>query len=816
MAMWVLFLLVPSAAQAGSDGTISKVVNLLEEMLDKSKSDGTEDRTVYAKFKCYCDTTTKSKTEGIATTTNDIDMSNSELADLRAANTKMTQEIAKLEADMSGNEEARTEALNIRTKEKEDFETEEANYETGIDQLDRAIQLLVAIGADQTVTGDTDSAQLLKEAGFMSTKSSMKKGQITHLTEDMKAALRAASVHLDGGMRSKMAALIQAPTGNYNSQSGEIAGLLKNMLDTFKANLATARSTETKKIAEYESMKSTAEAEYGGMETSLGAKEKEVGDNAAAIATTSGEVETMEGQVSDDQEFLATLTERCNTKKADYEKRNMLRANEEAAIAEAISILNSDAAFAAFGKVDETATGRSTFLQVSAVNVRSKIMQRLSGHLSARVQKVMAALKSDNPFTKVVALIENSITIIDDEEKADVEKKDWCEDEQTTNEANKGDKETSIQSLEDAINQLEISISQSKSSIEDAETDLKENRDSQAATTKTREEAHAQFSENKKNMEEAERILAKATEVLTKYYTFLHSHNAEKSYAKKAGKDSGGGNLKRLAGKSVTELEEGCSALPECVAFNSAGWLKSALAPEEEWYDWADGDLYVKELSFLQVGHKQPLEGEPEGDFNTGQGESGNKAIDMLTFIAGETKKSREEAITDEATAKSEYDTEMGALTTAETNLVKDLEGYNLALTTAEKQLNEATEDKDQTTKEHTAIVKYLAEIEPGCTFIQTNYETRKQNRAGEKTALQDGIALIKATPIFQAAIAAQDKEDLGKCAPVCEEEGADHAKCLSCQEGVTVFGWCASPDNSSAPGCDEATTTGSAAALGA
>jgi len=815
MNMWLLFLLaVPTTAQ---EGTISKVVNLLNEMLDKSKSDGTEDRTVYAKFKCYCDTTTKKKTERIASVTNDIEMSESELADLRAVNTKSTQEIAKLETDMSGNADARTEAENIRTKEKEDFETEEANYLTGIDQLDRAIQLLVAIGADQTVSGDTDSALLLDKAqaaGFMSTKATLKKGSIKTLSEDMKAALRAASVHLTGGERTKLAAFLQGPTANYNSQSGEIAGVLKNMHDTFKANLETSRQEESKKIAEYDSMKSTAEAEYTGMETALDEKKKLVGDNAATVATTSGEVETMEGQVADDQEFLGTLTERCATKKAAYEKRNMLRANEEAAIAEAISILDSDAAFASFGKVDATDAGRTSFMQLSAVNARAKIIAALSTAHTARVAKVVAAVKSDNPFTKVIELIEKSITIIVDEEKADVEKKGWCETEQTTNTATKEEKEGSMQSLEDQINQLEISISESKTSIEDATTDLNENRASQASTTKTRTEAHAQYSENVKNMVEAEKILAKATEVLTKYYTYLHSHNAEKSYTKKAGKDSGGGNLERLSGKSVAELEEACSEKPECVAFNSAGWLKSALAPEAEWYEWDGGDLYVKELSFLQV--KQPLEGEPDSEFNTGQGESGNKAIDMLTFIAGETTKAREEAIADEATAKSEYDNEMGALTTGEKNLLKDLDGYNLALTTAQKQLDEAEEDLDQTTNEHTAIVKYLAEIEPGCTFIQTNYETRKSNRAGEKTALEDGVALIKATPVFQAAIAAQDKEDLGKCAPVCEEEGADHAKCLSCQEGTTVFGYCANPDNSSAPGCDEATATGSAAALDA
>jgi septal ring factor EnvC (AmiA/AmiB activator) len=824
--MGLLVLAVPVTA-LGEDGTISKVVSLLQEMLEQSKSDGVSDRTVYAKFKCYCDTTTEKKSESIATTTNDIEMSQAVLADLRAQNTKLSQEVAQLEKDMASNQAARDEATTIRDKEKEDFAKEESDLTTGIDQLDRAVQLLAAIGADQTVTGDTDSAQLLAgeataAAGgpaFLTKTSKMKKGAIKALSDDVKAALRAASVNLSGDQRTKLTKFLQAPfTGNYNAQSGEIVGVLKNMLDTFKSNLENARSAEEKAQKEYDALISIKTEEYDTMSTALDDKKKMIGDNAANIATESSEVETMQGQVADDQEFLGTLSERCASKKKAYEKRNMLRANEEAAIAEAISILNSDAAFESFGKVESTSAGRTSLLQISSADddVRHKVIASLvkkseTMH-SSRITLVIAALKAENPFTKVLEMIEKTITVIAEEEKSDVLKKDTCKTEQDTNNANKEDKESDISTLEDNINSLEVSITDTKDSIETATSDLQLNRESQKSTTETRDAAHAQFSENLKNLEDAEKILHKATEVLQKYYAFLHSHNAVKTYAKKGGKDSGGGNMERLAGKSIEELEEACSETPECVAFNSAGWLKSSLAPEGEWYDWDGGDLYIKELSFLQT--KQPLEGEPDAEFATGQGESGNKAIDMLVFIADETKKSKEEAIEDEKTAQGEFESEMQALTTGETNLVADIDQYKLDLATSEKQLEEAKEDLATTTKEHAAIVKYLAEIEPGCTFIQTNYETRKSNREAEKTALEGAIDLLKNTPAFQAAVAAQDKEDLGKCAPVCEEEGADHAKCLACQEGVTVFGYCSGPGNSAAPGCSEATATGSADAL--
>merc|ERR1719163_924468 len=277
---------------------------------------------------------------------------------------------------------------------------------------------------------------------------------------------------------------------------------------------------------------------------------------------------------------------------------------------------------------------------------------------SVRVARIAMAISDGNPFKKVLEMINKTISIIEAEEADDVEKKETCIKEQEENEAAKKDKETDIQTLESNIDALKVAIEGTESSITLATDDLGLNRDSQASTTKTRTDAHAVFKETLSNCEDAEKILAKAIEVLKKYYEFLHSHNAEKTYEEKPGKDSGGGNMERLEGLSVTELEEACSEKPECMGFNSAGWLKSSLAPSEEWYDWDGGSLFVKMLNgvpateaatkLLQMNNKQPLEGEPDGEFSSGQGESGNKAIDMLVFIAGETKAEKEQAIADE------------------------------------------------------------------------------------------------------------------------------------------------------------------------
>merc|ERR1719473_444911 len=291
-------------------------------------------------------------------------------------------------------------------------------------------------------------------------------------------------------------------------------------------------------------------------------------------------------------------------------------------------------------------------------------------------------ISDGNPFKKVLEMINKTVGIIEAEEADDVQKKETCIEEQTTNEQNKKDKEVDIQTLEANINDLEVAIEGTKESIELATEDLALNRDSQKSTTATRTSAHAVFTETLSNCEDAEKILAKAIEVLDKYYAFLHSHNAEKTYEEKAGKDSGGGNLERLQGLSVEELEKACSEKPECVGFNTAGWLKSSLAESSEWYDWDGGDLYVKMLNGVPATDKptslmqgkQPLEGEPDSEFSSGQGESGNKAIDMLVFIAGETKAEKENAIQNEQANQMAYEAEMQALTASETTLLENID----------------------------------------------------------------------------------------------------------------------------------------------
>jgi len=101
-----------------------------------------------------------------------------------------------------------------------------------------------------------------------------------------------------------------------------------------------------------------------------------------------------------------------------------------------------------------------------------------------------------------------------------------------------------------------------------------------------------------------------------------------------------------------------------------------------------------------------------------------------------------------------------------------------------EKELKRTTKDRDM-------ILAYLDEIRPGCTFIQDNIATRKDQRAAETEALKGAKELLKGTPAFKAAVHAADQEALGACKDICNEDGEEQATCKACLADTSVPGYC-------------------------
>jgi len=712
--------------QAQGDRTITKVVKLLQDMLAKSSKEGDEERVIYAKFKCYCDTSEADKTASIKELTEQISLLESHIAELQGSTGGLSSECADLKAKMADNKAAREEATSVRQKENKAFEAEEADLEQAIKQMKGAIKTLAAVGADQTKSTGADNSQFM--AGHKAASS------LLSLQANVQTALESAQSLMNEKQLSKTTAFLQAPfTGTYSSQSGQVMGIIKSMRDTFVANLADARTTEKNSEEAYEKFMDLKEAAHKEMSDSYDDKQKDLGGNDGSLASDKKSLASAEKKKASDEEFMEKLLPMCEDKAAGFANRKVLRANEEAAIAEAISILNSDEAFATFGGTDATTKGGLEFIQLRAsrkhiVNYKSaqKMLQKVDQSVhSARISKVVALLQAENPFEEVLKEIDNMLEVISSEGEADEENFAFCKKERKDNHRDKKKKEREMNSLDASIDKLDKRINDPvkglKALIQETEDSLLKNRASQATETKDRLEENIAYQKDIKNLVAAESILERATKALKTYYEDV-----------------------------MQKLDNG----------------ESLLQTKED-PDAPNADLNMK-----------------------GQSSKGGDVIEMLEFIHSETVKEEDEAHKEEEEALADFDKSMTALKKQESDDEKLLAKTQDDLAQAEEDKLADEEDLKDTTADRDAIKAYLLKIKPGCDFITDNIKTRNANRKTESAALKKAIRLIKGTPAFKTFTATARVEGFGDCHSCDKDE--ENVECKACMADVTIPAYCA------------------------
>merc|ERR1719324_747102 len=131
---------------------MTKVVKILQKMLEKSQKAGEKERDLYGKFKCYCDDNEANKRENIKEYKIQIQEFENEIAKIQADTGELSTECAEIKQGMADNEQARKDAEEIRAKELKEFEIEQEDMVDGMAAIEKAIQTLAEVGADQTVS----------------------------------------------------------------------------------------------------------------------------------------------------------------------------------------------------------------------------------------------------------------------------------------------------------------------------------------------------------------------------------------------------------------------------------------------------------------------------------------------------------------------------------------------------------------------------------------------------------------------------------------------------------------------------------------
>merc|ERR550514_1625424 len=313
--------------------------------------------------------------------------------------------------------------------------------------------------------------------------------------------------------------LTQDQSSDYAPQSGEIVGILKQMLDTMHKDLAdiTAAEEEAKKL--YEELMAAKTKEVEALTKMIEDKLTRIGELGVEIVNMKEDLDDTIKALEEDKKFLADLEKNCASKTKDWEYRSKMRAEEILALAETIKILNDDDALELFKKTLPS----PSFLQtrVSMSQVRGEALRALGSHdrKDPRLDFIALALRGQKvSFAKVIGMIDEMIVLLGKEQATDDEKKEYCEAELDIAEDKLKELEHTLKNLEKDIADGEATVATLTEEIAALVQGIKDLDKDVAEATQQRKEENEEYTETMAADTAAEELLQLAKNRLNKFY----------------------------------------------------------------------------------------------------------------------------------------------------------------------------------------------------------------------------------------------------------------------------------------------------------
>merc|ERR1719390_77161 len=407
----LLLLLATHAMGLGADGAaasllgldaaeaknrpVSKVITLTADMLKQLEKEAEEDEEIYDKMACWCETNDKEKTKAIADAEARIEDLTTMIEELTAASARLNTEIKNLEGEVAKNQEALDKATALRQKQLAEFNAEEKDALEAISALKSAIVVLskhhpsAALQTDSLVSIATMLRhQMHKHADIL--------GEV--ITPTQKRAI--------ASFVQAPVAFLQAPA--YAPQSGEIFGILKQMKETFEANLSQSQKEEMENQKAYEDLKAAKEEEIAAGQEQIETKTQELASTDEKNANSKQDLEDTRNTLSADEKFLMDLKEKCQMTDQEWEERQKTRQEEMAAVSKALAILSSDDAHDLFTKTfNPEFTQKSTSMHSMRREQAAKLLVAAAQKFkNPRMAQLATAVKLD-AFVKVKKAIDD-------------------------------------------------------------------------------------------------------------------------------------------------------------------------------------------------------------------------------------------------------------------------------------------------------------------------------------------------------------------------------------------------------------------------
>merc|ERR1712060_940372 len=306
---------------------------------------------------------------------------------------------------------------------------------------------------------------------------------------------------------------------SYAPQSGEIFGILTQMLETFQANLSQSQKEEMANQKAYEDLKAAKEDEIAAGQEQIDKKTAELADTDEKNAQAKEDIEDTKKSLSADEEFLMMLKEKCSMTDKEWEERQKTRQLEMEAVSKALAVLSGDDAHDLFTK-----TFNPSLLQKEA-SMHSERRLQASKLLSSVAKKLqnprlatLAVRVRLDAFTRVKKAIDDMVAQLLKEKEDEIKHKDFCVDEFNTNELQTEKKEREKADLTAKIEDLELTIKQLTEAIDALKAEIAEMQVQLKRAGEDREKENKEFQMTVADQRATQKLLTAALNILKGFY----------------------------------------------------------------------------------------------------------------------------------------------------------------------------------------------------------------------------------------------------------------------------------------------------------
>merc|ERR1719272_1003029 len=380
-------------------------------MMKTMEKEGEKDQESYDELTCWFITNDKEKTKSIADAKSRIADLTISIEDKTAKSARLNTEIENLKKEISEDQHALEEATAIRVKQLAEFTAEEKDLLMSIYSVKNAVVVL----SKHTAPGS-----------FLQTQPS----HLNKVAATVQDAIQKHSSLLAGVLtptqRRQMSAFVQAP--KYESQSGEIFGILNTMKETFETNLQHAQKDESTNDKAFQDLKTAKEAEIAAGQDQADSKAQQFADTNDELAQDKQELIDTNKSLDEDELFLKNLKEEREINDKEWTQRKKERVLEMEATSGALAVLSSDDAHDLFTK-----TFNPSFLQTDMQSDRRAQVAKLFSAVAQKVQNprlsALALQARLDSFTKVKKAIDAMVVQLAKEKADQIKQRDFCIDE---------------------------------------------------------------------------------------------------------------------------------------------------------------------------------------------------------------------------------------------------------------------------------------------------------------------------------------------------------------------------------------------------